>query len=168
MLEKHQWGSCCYFPDTCHNVQLIGFSGQQGVTLTVQRLTGWGLLRRGEEVGRGGNVPQPPLVFTCSVFMLGSHCTWFHADGSWSLGGSYSSVKSVSWSAVRPRLPYTQSHFCDCPQPCEVQWGALCPLCTAGLAWASGSRDNCMLDQEILHFSTCQGPCGLAGSSQGS
>lgn len=125
VLEKHQRESCCYFPGTCHNVQLIGFSGQQGVTLTVQRLMGWGLLRRGEEVGRGENVPQPPLVFTCSIFMLESHCTWFHADGSWSLGGSYSSVKSVTWSVVRPPLPYTQFHFHDCPQPCEVQWGAL-------------------------------------------
>lgn len=101
----------------CHDVQLVGFSGQQGFTLTVQRLRGWSQLRRAEEVGRGGNVPQPPLVFMCSVFPLESHCTWFHADGSWSLGGSYSSVKSVSCSVVRPLLPCTQSHFPDSPQP---------------------------------------------------
>lgn len=127
------------------------------------------------EEGNGGwkgrECPTPPLVFTCSVFTLESHCTWFHAHGPWSLGGSYSSVKSDSCSVVRPLLPCTQSHFPGSLSPvkCSGEHSGL--PSRAGLACASGSRGSYLCARprnSPFLFSTCLGPCGLGGSSQGS
>lgn len=79
LLEKHQLGgSCCYFPDNCTHCAASVASKVSPCLCRDSSSWERGLLTRGEEVGRRRKVLQPPLLFTCSVFMLESKCTWLH------------------------------------------------------------------------------------------
>lgn len=78
-LEKHQLGgSCCCFPDNCTHCAASVVSRVSPCLCRDSDSWERGLLTRGEEVGRRRRVLQPPLLFTCSVFILEAKHTWVH------------------------------------------------------------------------------------------
>lgn len=103
-------GSCCYFPDNCPQCAAGRLQWPARCHLACAETVTHG--KGPAEEGRAGREEREGPAATTSVCVLSflagikAHMVT-HTDGSWGLGGSCFSVKSVGCSVERPLLPYT-------------------------------------------------------------
>lgn len=107
--ETPTGGSCCYFPDNCPRCAAGWIQWPARCHLACAETVTHG--KGPAEEGRAGREEKEGPAATTSLCVLSFHAgikvhVVTHTDGSWGLGGSCSSVKSVGCSVERPYTPF--------------------------------------------------------------